>query len=237
MIDHFHFGHTDTRHGGEIYTCRVNHHGRVHAIEGTCPRHQFFTTTFLFCWGTKQSYLTGKFLCDGLQAEGGAECCGSDQVVAAGVERVTIHARKAWLTGLSPKENRSVPPLRYEDVHRLKRERPGLRVEINGGIASMEQVGAHLARVDGVMIGRAAIDNLVVVESASAVASWALTVSSRSTACRVVANGVPSGNSTEATTMVEAPFGKTLNLKIRKRVVDASLCNVQLHYLMNLKCM
>lgn len=67
----------------------------------------------------------------------------------------TVHARKAWLSGLSPKENRTVPPLRYEDVYRLKRELPHLVVELNGGVSNLDQARAHLELVDGVMIGRA----------------------------------------------------------------------------------
>ncbi|MEO1370806.1 MAG: tRNA-dihydrouridine synthase, partial [Acidobacteriota bacterium] len=82
-----------------------------------------------------------------------------DVVAAAGADRLSVHARKAWLQGLSPKENREIPPLRYEDVYRLKRERPGLVVEINGGVVDLEQTRAHLERVDAVMIGRAAYEN------------------------------------------------------------------------------
>ncbi len=66
----------------------------------------------------------------------------------------TVHARKAWLRGLSPKENRSVPPLRYGEVYRLKRERPHLVVELNGGVADVSEAQEHLEHVDGVMIGR-----------------------------------------------------------------------------------
>ncbi len=80
-------------------------------------------------------------------------------VAAAGCDRFTVHARKAWLSGLSPKENRSVPPLRYEDVHRLKREHPHLVVEINGGIDDLAAAAFHLRHVDAVMIGRAAVDD------------------------------------------------------------------------------
>ena len=69
-----------------------------------------------------------------------------------------MHARKAWLQGLSPKENRNIPPLRYEEVWRLKQERPDLVVEINGGIKTLEEVREHLEHVDAVMIGRAAYD-------------------------------------------------------------------------------
>jgi tRNA-dihydrouridine synthase A len=76
----------------------------------------------------------------------------------AGCERFTVHARKAWLDGLSPKENRNVPPLRYEDVYRLKAEFPQLFVEINGGIKTLDETEAHLEHVDAVMIGRAAYD-------------------------------------------------------------------------------
>jgi tRNA-dihydrouridine synthase A len=79
-----------------------------------------------------------------------------DACAEAGVTRFTVHARKAWLSGLSPKENRDVPPLDYPLVWRLKRERPGLTVVINGGIASLEEAQAQLTRVDGVMLGRAA---------------------------------------------------------------------------------
>ncbi|WP_425039419.1 tRNA dihydrouridine(20/20a) synthase DusA [Primorskyibacter sp. S187A] len=79
------------------------------------------------------------------------------QVIAAGVERVTIHARKAWLKGLSPKENRDIPPLDYELVSRMKMLFPHLHISINGGITTLEQAEAFLdAGLDGVMIGRAA---------------------------------------------------------------------------------
>jgi tRNA-dihydrouridine synthase A len=80
-----------------------------------------------------------------------------DRIRSAGVRRVTIHARKAWLEGLSPKENRDVPPLDYELVHDMVRAFPDLHISINGGIASLAEARAHLARgVAGVMIGRAA---------------------------------------------------------------------------------
>lgn len=83
-----------------------------------------------------------------------------DRVVPSGADRFSVHARKAWLKGLSPKENRTVPPLRYEEVHRLKAERPSLQVEINGGIQTLGQALEHLERgLDGVMIGRAAYDD------------------------------------------------------------------------------
>ncbi|CUH44110.1 tRNA dihydrouridine(20/20a) synthase DusA [Ruegeria atlantica] len=76
---------------------------------------------------------------------------------AAGCRRVTIHARKAWLQGLSPKENRDIPPLDYDLVHRMKDAFPDLHVSINGGITSLEQAKTQLdAGLDGVMIGRAA---------------------------------------------------------------------------------
>ena len=79
-----------------------------------------------------------------------------DGVVAAGASMVVVHARNAWLQGLSPKENREVPPLRYDWAQRLKRERPALPVVLNGGIATLEDALAQLAAVDGVMLGRAA---------------------------------------------------------------------------------
>jgi tRNA-dihydrouridine synthase A len=77
----------------------------------------------------------------------------------AGCQRFTIHARKAWLQGLSPKENRNVPLLRYEDIYRLKQDFPHLFIEINGGIKTLPEIKEHLSHVDAVMIGRAAYDN------------------------------------------------------------------------------
>jgi tRNA-dihydrouridine synthase A len=79
-----------------------------------------------------------------------------DACAAMGVTVFVVHARKAWLKGLSPKENREIPPLDYPLVWRLKRERPELTVVINGGIGSLGEAEAHLAHVDGVMLGRAA---------------------------------------------------------------------------------
>ena len=77
-------------------------------------------------------------------------------VVAAGADAVIVHARKAWLNGLSPKENRDIPPLDYDRVYRLKRALGDVPIIINGGIGSLEQASAHLNHVDGVMLGRAA---------------------------------------------------------------------------------
>jgi len=79
-----------------------------------------------------------------------------DTVAAAGCRLFVVHARKAWLQGLSPKENREIPPLRYEWVFRLRQERPDLRILLNGGLATVEDAVAAMAGVDGVMIGRAA---------------------------------------------------------------------------------
>ena len=79
-----------------------------------------------------------------------------DLCAAAGVTTFVVHARKAWLKGLSPKENREIPPLDYGLVYRLKQERPQLTVVLNGGVASLDEAEAHLAHVDGVMLGRAA---------------------------------------------------------------------------------
>jgi tRNA-dihydrouridine synthase A len=77
-------------------------------------------------------------------------------VVAAGADAVIVHARKAWLNGLSPKENRDIPPLDYDRVYRLKRALPEIPIIINGGIAGLAEARAHLDHVDGVMLGRAA---------------------------------------------------------------------------------
>ncbi|WP_426616199.1 tRNA dihydrouridine(20/20a) synthase DusA [Bradyrhizobium sp. McL0616] len=77
-------------------------------------------------------------------------------VVAAGADALIVHARKAWLNGLSPKENRDIPPLDYDRVYRLKQAMPDVPIIINGGIPSIDEAKLHLARVDGVMLGRAA---------------------------------------------------------------------------------
>jgi tRNA-dihydrouridine synthase A len=79
-----------------------------------------------------------------------------ERVAAAGCRSFIVHARKAWLKGLSPKQNREIPPLRHDVVHRLKRDFPALEIVINGGIATLDEAAAQLAAVDGVMIGRAA---------------------------------------------------------------------------------
>lgn len=99
-----------------------------------------------------------------------------ETVAAAGCDRFTVHARKAWLSGLNPKENRTVPALRYEEVHRLKRDFPDLLVEINGGIRSLARVREHLARVDGVMIGRTAYDEPFLLAAADRELFGAVTV-------------------------------------------------------------
>jgi tRNA-dihydrouridine synthase A len=79
-----------------------------------------------------------------------------DEVHASGCDVFIVHARKAWLKGLSPKENREVPPLNYQRVYRLKQEHPQLAVVINGGIATVAEVQEHLRHVDGAMLGRTA---------------------------------------------------------------------------------
>ncbi len=77
----------------------------------------------------------------------------------AGVRAVIVHARKAWLKGLSPKENRDVPPLDYDLVARVKAENPELTIVMNGGITTLDEAAEHLRHVDGVMLGRAAYQN------------------------------------------------------------------------------
>jgi tRNA-dihydrouridine synthase A len=83
----------------------------------------------------------------------------AEAVIAAGADGLIVHARKAWLQGLSPKENREVPPLDHALVHRLKRAWPQVPMAINGGITTLEEADAHLAVMDGVMLGRAAYQN------------------------------------------------------------------------------
>jgi len=91
-----------------------------------------------------------------------------DSCAVAGVRIFAVHARKAWLEGLSPKENRDVPPLDYELVYRVKRERPNLTILVNGGIETLEQAEEHLSHVDGVMLGRAAYHNPVLLAEVDA---------------------------------------------------------------------
>jgi len=82
-----------------------------------------------------------------------------DTIAQAGCRTFIVHARKAWLQGLSPKDNREIPPLRYEQVHRLKADFPHLQVVINGGFKSLQEVQQQLTRLDGVMVGREAYHN------------------------------------------------------------------------------
>lgn len=77
----------------------------------------------------------------------------------AGLQKLIVHARKAWLQGLSPKQNREVPPLRYDVVYQLKQDFPDLEIHVNGGVTTLDQVRMHLEHVDGVMIGREAYHN------------------------------------------------------------------------------
>ncbi|SEK38038.1 tRNA-U16,U17-dihydrouridine synthase [Pseudoxanthomonas sp. GM95] len=79
-----------------------------------------------------------------------------DTIAATGCDTFIVHARKAWLDGLSPKENREIPPLRYEWAYQLKRERPQLNISLNGGITTLEAIDTHLGAVDAVMLGRSA---------------------------------------------------------------------------------
>jgi tRNA-dihydrouridine synthase A len=102
-------------------------------------------------------------------------------VLAAGADAIWVHARKAWLQGLSPKENRDIPPLDYDRVYRLKQKYPDVFIGINGGIANLDEAEAHLAHVDGVMLGRAAYHNAALLSdadrriygSSEAAADWA----------------------------------------------------------------
>ena len=80
----------------------------------------------------------------------------AETLIGAGLEVLIVHARKAWLHGLSPKENREIPPLDYPRVYRLKREFPQLTIVINGGVVAVDAARGHLQQVDGVMLGRAA---------------------------------------------------------------------------------
>ena len=87
----------------------------------------------------------------------------AERVLDAGADALWVHARKAWLQGLSPKENRDVPPLDYDRVYRLKQKYPHVFIGINGGIADLNQAVQHLNHVDGVMLGRAAYHNTAIL--------------------------------------------------------------------------
>lgn len=81
------------------------------------------------------------------------------QVADSGCQSITLHARKAWLKGLSPRQNRTVPPLNYDRVYQIKHDFPDLEIIINGGVKTLDEVSQHLKHVDGVMIGREAYSN------------------------------------------------------------------------------
>lgn len=92
-----------------------------------------------------------------------------DRVARAGCDTFVVHARKAWLKGLSPKDNREIPPLDYPLVYELKRTRPELKIVINGGVMTVDEARTHLAHVDGVMMGRAAYQTPWVLADVDAV--------------------------------------------------------------------
>lgn len=85
------------------------------------------------------------------------------RVLDAGADAIWVHARKAWLKGLSPKENREIPPLDYEIVYRMKQRWPDVFIGINGGIRTLDEAAVHLDHVDGVMLGRAAYQNAAIL--------------------------------------------------------------------------
>ncbi|KTC79670.1 tRNA-dihydrouridine synthase A [Legionella cherrii] len=82
-----------------------------------------------------------------------------NQLVEAGAQKIIVHARKAWLNGLNPKQNRTIPPVNYEYVYRLKKEIPAIPIVINGNILNIGEIKEHLQHVEGVMLGRLACDN------------------------------------------------------------------------------
>lgn len=103
-----------------------------------------------------------------------------DTVAAAGCDTFIIHARKAWLQGLSPKENREIPPLDYDRVYQLKQDYPQLSISINGGVTSIDVAKTHLERLDGVMVGREAYQNpFILAEVDSALCGKTSPVQSR----------------------------------------------------------
>jgi len=120
--------------------------------------------------------------------------------VAAGVDGLVVHARKAWLKGLSPKENRDIPPLDYDRVHRLKRDFPDLPIALNGGLQTLEDGLPHLGDLDGIMIGRATwhrpallrdIDRTIYGDTSAPISDAALVERMHAYAVRETAKGVP----------------------------------------------
>jgi tRNA-dihydrouridine synthase A len=109
------------------------------------------------------------------------------EVARSGCDTFIVHARKAWLSGLSPKENREVPELRYDWVYQLKREQPGLVIVLNGGIGEPEAALRHLATLDGVMLGRAAYQNPWLLAEVEALLDGAPGVASREQAVHAMA--------------------------------------------------
>ena len=106
----------------------------------------------------------------------------------SGVDTFIVHARKAWLKGLSPKENRDVPPLDYDLVARVKAENPDLTIVMNGGIATLDEAAAHLRHVDGVMLGRAAYQNPAMLAEVDARFFGGMPVHDRRTRSKPISN-------------------------------------------------
>ncbi len=107
-----------------------------------------------------------------------------ETVADAGCNTFIVHARKAWLHGLSPKQNREVPPLKYDYVYRLKREHPLLNIVLNGGVGSIDQLRTHIEHVDGVMLGREAYHNPYLLASVDALYGDGRELISRETIAR-----------------------------------------------------
>ena len=106
------------------------------------------------------------------------------RVAETGCTVFAVHARKAWLSGLSPKQNRELPPLRHDWVYRLKRENPGLTIILNGGVSTLDQVRFHLGHVDGVMLGRSAYHDPWILAECSRLPGLASGVQDRLAAVR-----------------------------------------------------
>ncbi len=106
-------------------------------------------------------------------------------LVDAGIDKLIVHARKAWLKGLNPKQNRTIPPINYEFVYRIKQEFPALPVVVNGNINSFEQIAAHLETLDGVMLGRLACQNPYAIALIDQLLSGTQQVPSRSAIIKV----------------------------------------------------
>ena len=146
-------------------------------------------------------------------------------IAGAGCRTFIVHARKAWLDGLSPKENREVPPLDYPRVCRLKAAHPELEIVINGGIGSLDEAEAHLAHVDGVALGRAAYQNPYLLAEVDGRLFGDAAPSPRGAPCSSSSSPTPSGMcATAAGSTISRATSSASTMAGRGRAPSAATC-------------